>query len=294
MRVGITGGSGFLGKEISRVLKEQGHTPIIIGRRASFDTEHEYCQTDYSVESLDKVLSGFEALIHLASIRGAGGNISDFHNNEIIAENIFKSCVNSRLNNIVYASTIAVYSDSDNIPWSEKHIPSPKTLYGVSKLACEHIGEIYHRRYGLNIKSLRIAQVLGEGERKGFMMNTFIDNAFNRKSLNVIGKSIAKREFVYIKDVAKAMLLAILKPEIHGSFNIGSNTAYTNLEIANIINKCFSNKGNITYNELEDEKMESSLMSSLKAYKVLGYSAEYSLEQALIEIRDQKLEVRSV
>ena len=70
------------------------------------------------------------------------------------------------------------------------------------------------------------------------MMNTFIDRAFNKQSLKVIGKSQAKREFVYIKDVARAIILALNKPEYHGSLNIGSNKAHSNLEIARIVNEC--------------------------------------------------------
>ncbi|GAB6256324.1 SDR family oxidoreductase [Peribacillus sp. N1] len=252
------------------------------------NTKYEYLSTDYSNESLTKVLKNSEAVVHLASVRGANGSILDFHQNEIITENIYKSCVDLGINNIIFASSISVYSDITKMPWVEEQLPSPKTLYGISKIACEYIGDIYHKKDGLNIKYLRIGHILGEGEQKGFMMNTFIDTAFEKRKLNVIGESLAKREFVYVKDVARAILLAILKPEVHGVFNIGSGEAYSNLEIAEIVNECFDNKGNLIYNDLKAEGIESSIMDSSKARNELGYSAQFSLKEALIDIKNIK------
>ena len=291
MKVGITGGSGFLGKELVNLLvKEANITPVIIGRSLLNEQyEYTYRKTDYTKESLDINLQDIDAVVHLAAKRGAAGRMCDFHENEIITENLYESCKGHGIKNIVFASSIAVYSDVSKIPWNEQQIPSPKTFYGISKMACEYIGDIYHKKFGLNIKSLRIAQVLGEGERKGHMMNTFIDNAYEKKILNVIGKSIAKREFVYVKDVARAILLALSKEEIHGSFNIGSNEAYTNLEIAKMVNECFDNQGNMTYDDSIDEGIESSLMDSSKAFKILGYKPMYNMKEALNDIKAHKV-----
>ncbi|HHY83216.1 MAG TPA: NAD(P)-dependent oxidoreductase [Clostridiales bacterium] len=292
MKVGVTGGSGFLGSEtVSLLANVRSYTPVIIGRGGKqANYMHEYRVTDYSLESLMDVFKDLDAIVHLAAVRGTGSGISNFHPNEIITENLFEACSRLDIGNIVYASSIAVYSDESKIPWREDQLPSPKTLYGISKLACEYMANIYHTKYGLNVKSLRIAQVLGEGERKGYMMNTFIDNAFKKKQLHVIGKSKARREFVYVKDVAEAILLALSKKEVHGAFNIGSNEAYTNLEIAKIVNICFNNEGNLLYDDSRDEGISSSLMDSSKAREVLGYSPRYGLKEGLLDIKKQKIE----
>ncbi|WP_319371130.1 NAD(P)-dependent oxidoreductase [uncultured Ilyobacter sp.] len=292
MKVAITGGTGFLGRELVKFLIKNGNfVPITIGRRSISENEKsEYRKTDYTQESLEIVLRDIDAVIHLAAIRGADGKISDFHENETITENLYESCVNLGIKNIVFASSISVYSDTTKIPWKEEQVPRPKTLYGISKIACEYLGEVYHRKYGLNVKCLRIAHILGEHEKKGYMMNTFIDNAFERKTLKVSGRSLAKREFVYIKDVIKAIYTAVSKPKIHGVFNIGSNEAHTNLEIAEIVNECFDNKKNMIYDNLREEGIESSLMDSSKAKRELDYISEFSLEEALRDIKKIKLE----
>lgn len=290
--IAVTGGSGFLGREVCSLLQSSPiYKPLIIGRQQISETGGiEYRSTDYTRDSLTQALANVDAVVHLASVKGANGTIADYHPNELVMERLLENCAALGIRNIVYASSISVYSDTSEIPWRETHIPTPKTLYGVSKLACEHIGGIYHNLYGLNIKSLRIAHILGEGERKGYMMNTFMDLAFEHKTLKVIGQSIAKREFVYVKDAARAILLALSKPEVHGVFNIGSGEAYSNLEIARFVNERFENTGNLEYVSTVDEGIESSLMDSSKAHRILGYAAGYSFAEALDDIRKIKLE----
>jgi UDP-glucose 4-epimerase len=290
MKIAITGGSGFLGKEvISLIEKNRVETPIILGRlQSSEDNKNQYRQTNYTTESLKDVLKDIDSVIHLAAVRGANGAIADFHQNEIITENLYNSCTKLGIKNIVYASSISVYSDGKKIPWKERQVLSPKTFYGISKVACEYIGEIYHRKYGLNIKALRFAHILGESERKGFMMNTFIDNAFQNKTLNVNGKSIAKREFVYVKDAARAIVMAMHRPEMNGTFNIGSGEAFSNLEVALIVNECFNNEGNLQYNNSVEEEIEASFMDSSKAGYELGYHAQFLMKEALEDIKNIK------
>lgn len=83
-------------------------------------------------------------------------------------------------------------------------------------------------------------------------------------------------------------MLAILNPKISGAFNIGSGEAYSNLEIAKIINECFNNEGNLLYNDKLKEGIESSLMDCSKSRNELGYIAQFSLRKALNEIKNFK------
>lgn len=281
------GGTGFLGKEVVGSIRHRGWIPVIFTRKYILTSSDEFITTDYSKDDLQNKLKEFNSVVILASIRGANGTIEDFHQNEILLQNILDSCSYNNITNVCFISSISVYSDTNIIPWRESTIPSPKTFYGVSKLACENIGNIYSRRYGLMFKSLRVAQVLGEGEVKG-MMNTFIDNAFDKKVLYIRGKSIAKREYVYVKDVANAICMAIANKDIKGCFNIGSGISYSNLEIAEIINDVFDNKENIKYEDYLDEGIESSLMDISYAKDKLGFYPKYTLREALQDIKNIK------
>lgn len=284
MRIAITGGSGFLGREIVSMINEsKEHTPVILGR-SSNNAADNYITVDYSKESLSNALEGIDGVIHLAAVREVGEDISKFQDNISITKNIFDSCVKHGIRNIVYASSKSVYSDVSQIPWTESQLPHPLNLYGISKLDGEYLSQIYHRTHGLNVKCLRISQIFGADEFKGHMMDMFINNAFLKKALKVKGKSIAKREYIYVKDVAAAILLAINKPSIHDIINIGSGETYTNYEYAKIVNRIFNNEGNLSYDDSMADTVMSSLMDSSKAFEVLGYKKTWSIEDGLKDI----------
>ena len=120
------------------------------------------------------------------------------------------------------------------------------------------------------------------------MMNTFIDRAYEKEELTVTGRSISKREFVYVKDVVDAVLLSLEKPQIHGSFNIGSNESYSNLEIAEAVNEVFDNIDNLSYDDSIPETIESSMMDSSFASRIIGYEPKWTLKEALKDIKISK------
>ena len=287
MNIAITGGSGFLGHEVVSAVINSQDTPILLGRN-QVNANCESRVTDYSTTSLIQALNGVDAVIHLAAKRGANGKLSDFDENILITYNLYNACVELGIKNVIFASSISVYSDVNLIPWTESQIATPNNLYGISKITCENIGSLFSNEFGLKIKNLRIGHIFGANEKNGYMINTFINNAFNKNQLFVKGKSIAKREFVYVKDVARAMLIALNKEDVHDTFNVGGGTAYTNYEIAEMVNAVFNNEGNLAYEPNCDEGISSSLMDATYANTVLGYSPKWSFFEALEDIKSIK------
>ncbi len=287
MKIAITGGSGFLGGYVVEILKNSNYTPIIFSRK-KLNGQELKCElriTDYSEDSLIDQLSGINAVVHLAAKRGSQEKIHEFHNNELLTQNLYEACYKLGITNIVYASTISVYSNEKLLPWSEKQLPAPNSMYGVSKLANEHIGNIYSAKKGLFIKNLRLAHLFGFKEKNNYMINRFMRQAFHHEQLVINGKSVAKREFLYAKDAAKAIVCALKKQEISGTFNVGSGEAFTNYEVAEIINVVFKNKGNLLVKNPEvDEGIYSSYMDNSKSKKVLMFSPDYTFFSALTEI----------
>ncbi|WP_033827560.1 NAD-dependent epimerase/dehydratase family protein [Bacillus andreraoultii] len=284
MKVAVTGGSGFLGKYVLNTLVNENYYPVILTRN-NFESEFETRITDYSKENLTKQLYDIDAIVHLAAKRGSQGKISEFHDNEILTQNLYDACFERGISNIVYASTISVYSGEQTLPWTEKHPPSPTLMYGVSKLANEHIGNIYSENKGLFVKNLRFAHLFGFNEKNNYMINRFFRQAFHGEQLVINGRSIAKREFLYAKDAAKAIICSLKKYDLSGTFNIGSEEALTNYEVAKIVNSVFENDGNLLFNNPNnDEGIYSSYMDSSKAKEVLEFSPDYTFIKALNEI----------
>ena len=207
--------------------------------------------------------------MHLAAKRGSNNLISDFHDNEIQTQNISEACDENNISNIVYASSISVYSGEHDLPWTESNLPKPQLMYGISKMSCEYIGNIYSPKKGLKVKNLRCAHIFGANERNNYMINLFFRQALRKETLILNTPRTARREFLYVKDAVKAIICALKQESIKGNYNIGSGEALTNYDVAKKINLAFNNEGNLLIkNPLEKEGICSSLMDSSKAINI--------------------------
>ncbi|MDO4869032.1 MAG: NAD(P)-dependent oxidoreductase [Bacillota bacterium] len=275
MKIIVTGAGGFVGRPVMHKLNS---IPEIEAVPLSRKT------TDYSVKSLREVFRDAEAVIHLAGVKGGSGSITDFHVNEEITENILISMGEEKVGRIVFASSRLVYSDPLKIPWKEDSPLEPMTMYGISKVACESLCRLYATRYGFTYANVRIAQVLGPDEGARNMMNVFLDTSLQGGQLRVQGKSIAKRQYIYVEDLAD--ILCSLAMDDSGeslTLNAGMPAAYTNLEIARLINQVFGNDTPIEYDDSFPETIQSSEMDVSNLIKKTG-SAPRDMEQALKDL----------
>lgn len=247
MKIAVTGASGFVGRSVAEKLIEHGVEVVPVSRKS----------TDYSVDSLAQILRGADKVIHLAAVRGGDGSMSDYRDNERITENLLSAMTLGDADRIIYASSRMVYSGEDAIPWKETDIPAPNSLYGISKMEGENLCSYYSRKHGFGSTSIRIAQVMGTGDAVRNMMNVFLEKASLGEQLKVIGASRAKRQYIYVKDLAEVICrLALNKSEADSTrqevINAGMEQAYTNLEIA----QAFSEVYGLPAPEYDDSKPE--------------------------------------
>ena len=291
MRIAITGAGGFIGSKVLEKLADYDEIDILALSRVQNDrtlyNKVRWVKTDYSVDSLNKVLKNVDVIIHLAATRGTQGLISDYHVNEIVTENILLAMNELNIKHLVFASSIAVYSDTTKIPWQEDISLSPKPLYGISKASCEYLCAFYTRKFKFRYTILRIAQVLGLEEKRKGMMNNFIEFAYQGKQLIVKGKSVAKRQFIYVDDLAETFVLCAIKQKEESIIlNVGMQEAYTNLSIANTVNSVFENTNSIDYQEDIDENIDSSFMDTHRYVSFLGFKPK-TMKEALYELKNR-------
>lgn len=289
MKVLITGASGFIGKYLLEFLKNNTSYEVY-GLTRKEITSEDFLMCDYSSENLKDIFLRYniDIIIHLAAIRGKDKGIKQFQGNEILTENILNAMKEAKVKHIIFLSSIAVYSDVTKIPWTEEQIITPKTCYGITKAACEYLIELYAKEHQYSYTILRVAQVLGLGETHTGMMNKFIEQAYDKQELKVFGKSEAKREFVYIKDIAN-VINKIVKDHKRclGVYNLGSMEAHSNLQIAKMINSVFGNS-KLYYQDEIPENIESSMMNSRKLYETIDFiptPLNKAFEEILKEMR---------
>lgn len=290
MTVLMIGATGFVGSEVTKANRIAGHHVIGCGRStwggkiaAQFPEREDYwCIEEDEVPST--LIQEADCLVLLAGKRPYPGFcFTDYVDNIALAHRYMKLAMEHGLKNIIFASSKAVYSGPD-MPWREDVVCAPSSLYGASKLAVEQLGALYSETGKLCFKSLRFAQIIGIGERKGYLINTLIDNAREKKTQMVYGSGEQRRQYVYIKDVAAAILRAEENPMIRGVFNIGMKGTVSNLELAEIVNECFDNAGNLIHDYSRIMCRCGDEMSVEKAKNELGFKANFDIRETFSDL----------
>lgn len=225
--------------------------------------------------------------MHLAGPRAAAPDLSFYNDFFAMTRNLYEAAAINGITNIVCASSISVYSGE--LPYTEESIPKPMNVYGLSKVIVEHMGNIYGSSEGLKVKNLRFAHLYGANENNNYMINKFFRQAYQHEQIIVNGRGVARREMMYAKDAAQAIIAALEHGDCSGTYNAGSGNFLTNEEIAEMICVIMSPELHVKVGE-EQESIKSSYMDSSKIDRELGYKAKYTLKSALPEIyRDMQM-----
>jgi UDP-glucose 4-epimerase len=296
MRIAITGATGFIGKYAVDYFLSMNHRVRAIGRdkivqEAVFGNKAEIYESDYSLESLKKGLEGVDAVVHLAAqLMQRDTNplkLSQFYATNLQStENLLLASQEKGISRVCQTSSISVYSKMNKLPFREIDMPYPDNIYGVSKMACEHLGNLFSLKSEVKVTTLRLARLFGFGEREGLVFSNYIDLASRKKTLNIWGKGITGIDYIYVKDVVSAISKALFENAPFGIYNIGSGNCYPVVQIAESINKVFGNEGNISF---DSEKVEGGFeiyMDCTKAKEILGWEPKWELINALNDIKD--------
>lgn len=291
MKITVTGGLGFLGRWLLAEAGDQHQFTLLTRQPAAPRFEFlgqvaEVRQTDYSIAHLTSLLQGMQAIVHLAAVRPAHElPLEAYHFNQTSTASLLQACLKADVANVVLVSSRAVYGQLNPCPWTEKQIPLPDSPYGASKLAMERLADRFLAERGLSSRCLRLAQLAGLGERPGYALTTFIEAARQHQPLQVHASGADGREYLYVRDAARAILAALDRPEVSGAFNIGPQSPISILALARLVNRVFENDGNLEIDPLAADSGEMWWMNCAKARQLLSWSPAWSLEQGLQEIR---------
>lgn len=296
MKLVITGGNGFIGKWVLSMLPDNINA-VVTSRNLdgiiNVNNREFHCYTtDYKYESLCEILSGNDAVLHLAAKRPTESIQSECMQNAIVDFELFHACEKCNISNIVFLSSRSVYG-RQKIPWTENSNPTPLNSYALAKLQSEQTAEFFNNR-GLFIKSLRISQVMGLGEKDENVITVFIKNAVDKKPLTLTGGGNIKREYIYVKDLVDSLLLALSKPSIRGVYNLGSGCTVSIEELANLINYYFDNVGNLRYSDTFKIINEHSLMDSSLFYSEFKWAPKWTIENALQDMKNILCKMKDV
>lgn len=253
----VTGAAGFIGAAVAKALLDQGHEVVTVDNLSTGSKFHVpkgvfliegNCQDPEVIDQLKTF--NFEAIYHIAG--QSSGEISfenpvyDLQTNAQSTLQLLSLSRKIGCNKFIYASTMSIYGDTENLPVKEDLIPTPKSFYGVGKLASEHYLRIYASQFKMATAALRLFNVYGPGQNltnmKQGMVSIFFAQALNDKHIHVKGAPERFRDFIYIEDVVKAFIETenFLVPDRFLNFNVCSGVKTSVGELVDVICEQFS------------------------------------------------------
>lgn len=233
----ITGGLGFIGSHIVNTLLENNNIVILdnlttgnINNLNNPDNENlKIVKEDIRNINLDDLTSDIDYVFHLAAMASVPLSIdkpvecSDINLNATIK--LLESCVKNDVEKIIFSSSSSVYGPNKNMPLKESEQPMPKSPYAASKASCELYLKAFNDSYGLNYTALRYFNVFGPGQDKNSqyaaVIPNFISSILEGVQPEIYGDGEQTRDFVYVKDVVKANIIAA-ESDYNGIVNVAS------------------------------------------------------------------------
>lgn len=256
-RVLITGGAGMLGSTIALLAGRDGAKitvldnlePLYGGNRfnlAPLGKKVRFVKGDIRDRRLvDRLVPGQDVIFNLAAqVSYVDSNRDPFHDLDVNCRGHLTVLEACRLKNpkarLIFSSSRFVYGTVERNPVAEDHPYNCLSVYGVHKLNAEKYYEFYHKAHGLSAVVFRIANPYGPRQQmkhgKYGILNWFIRLALEGKQLTVYGKGTQRRDYVYVEDLARAMIMGAAKTSIkHDVFNVGSGTGLAFKDMARLV-----------------------------------------------------------
>lgn len=236
MKVLVTGGAGFIGSHLVDRLVLEGHEVVVVdnlstGKRRNLNRAARFFKLDIQSWRLERVFRNERPnlVMHLAAQmdvrKSVEDPIFDAQVNVLGTLNVLQQAIKHGVRKVVFSSSGgAIYGEQEIYPASESHVTRPLSPYGISKLCGEQYLSYYQRVNGLQIVSLRYANVYGprqDPDGEAGVVAIFIQKLLNNEQAIVNGNGRQTRDFVYVEDIVEANL-AVMGQEIQGTYNVGT------------------------------------------------------------------------
>jgi UDP-glucose 4-epimerase len=293
----VTGGTGFIGGHVLRELLKQGHNAVAFDLfpdiASILDIASQITVVRGDVQYLTSVIDAIKKfnvkyIIHTASLLTADSQKLPWTALKINVEgtvNVLEAARLMDLFQVVYMSSTAVYGyTEEGKAIDEDHNQAPVTIYGTTKLLCEHYGLNYNKEYDIGFIALRFPIVYGPGQSfRGFSsFKEIIEKPYHGEVARVAIGGDQKYEGVYVKDVAHAIVSACFARNTkHKIFNIGTGEMHTLQELAKIVAKIIPNAVFEIGPGFDVAEPVRGPLCIVRAREELGYVPRFHLEEGV-------------
>jgi len=296
----VTGAAGFIGSHLCERLLADGWQVTGVDcftdyyarsakerNLAAFRDQARFVfeEVDLVAVDLGPLVSGADVIFHQAGQAGVraswGADFEIYTQNNILAtQRLLEAVKGGDLHRFVYASSSSIYGDAADLPVTESTLPRPLSPYGVTKLAAEHLCQLYQTNFQVPAVSLRYFTVYGPRQRPDMAFHKFIRAMLRDEPLPLYGDGRQTRDFTFISDAVQANLLAAEAPP--GSvFNVGGGSRVTINEVIGTLEELVGRPARVERQGRQAGDVRHTWADTSAARAVMGFRPQVALREGL-------------
>ena len=301
MKAVVTGAAGFIGSHLTESLLADGREAVGVDafvdyyprevkerNLAKARGHRSFRLVEGSVQDMDlaRVLDGASQVFHLAAQAGVraswGRDFAVYTDNNVLAmQRLLEASVAARVPRLVYASSSSVYGDAASLPLQEQTACRPVSPYGVTKLAAEHLANLYHSNMGVPVVSLRYFTVYGPRQRPDMAFHRFLKAARDGSPIRLFGDGRQTRDFTYIDDIVAATRAAADSGRPGGVYNVGGGERVTLSDVIGRIERVTGRRLEVIREGPQKGDMRDTFADTSAAARDLGFRSTVALDEGL-------------
>jgi len=294
LRVLVTGGAGFIGSHVTRVLLDGGAEVTVLdnlsrGRRELVPPDAGFFHIDLADQAAtEEALAGHDAVIHLAGSLEVAISVEQpvayTENNVVNSVKLLEAMRRTGVGKIIFSSSATVYGVPESLPLHEDDpLGMQANPYGASKVAVETYLGVYHQLYGFDCIALRYFNPYGPNELcdpETHAVPSIVRAALERRSIPLYWQGEQVRDYIYVEDLARAHIAPL---EVSGfeTFNVGTEAG---TKVIDVVETVFSLLGyRVPLDDLGERAgdVPASYASSQKLRERLGWEVQIDMKEGL-------------
>lgn len=293
MKILITGGSGFLGRNLIERLVGYGHKLSCLDRfEAPFLKDFGvkmFLGDIYEKVLVDEAMAGQDVVIHMAcTVIPKTSNDDpyfDVMSNIGGAIHLLDAAVANKVRRFVFLSSGGtVYGTPQSTPIKESHPTNPECSYGITKLTIEKYLNLYHKLHGISTCSIRLANPYGKYQRfisaQG-AIPVFCYKALKGEQIEIWGDGSVRRDFIYVGDVVEAIEKALLNSGAIGEINVGSGKSTSINDILGVIERVLGKAVCRCYSKARLCDVQENVLDIDRAVRLLDWKPRIDLDEGI-------------
>lgn len=302
MRVVVTGAAGFIGSTLTDALLARGHDVLGVdcftsdydpatkrgNVAAALDSPmFELVEADVRSADLAPLLDGADVVFHEAARPGVrlswADEFSEYDSINVLGtQRVLEAARSVGVGRLVYASSSSVYGNASRYPTLEKDVPSPHSPYGVTKLAGEHLCQLYAQNWALPTVSLRYFTVYGPRQRPDMAIHRLLRAALTGEPFPLYGDGSQRRDFTFVTDIVDASLRAAIADIAPGSVcNLAGGKTVAMTDLISLAGRVVGHDIDIDRRPPQPGDVHETGGSIERAHDLLGWRPRTGLQEGL-------------